>query len=384
MRDALGTGTMLGYCTNVHAGRTWDETRASLERHAVAVRERVAGEALLGIGLWLSDAASREVDDAAGVRRVREALDAMHLEVFTINGFPFHDFHEAIVKHRVYTPTWAEPERASYTLRLARLLAELIPREADASISTVPVAWPGDDDAQVLDAAAEHLAETCEHLARLRDVTSRRIHVDLEPEPGCLLDTSQDVVDFVERYLRPRLHDDLIGAHFGVCHDVCHAAVMYESQHDAIHRYLDANIPIGKVQLSSALRHIVDDMVSRRPLEAFAEPRYLHQTVVRAPNLDDMLHDDLDDALMHASPGEWRVHFHVPLHCERIGDVGTTQAAIVEALRCQQRQPFTNTFEIETYAWTVLPDDEIPAELADGIARELRWVRSIWEELQHS
>jgi hypothetical protein len=32
-------------------------------------------------------------------------------------------------------------------------------------------------------------------------------------------------------------------------------------------------------------------------------------------------------------------------------------------------------FEVETYAWTVLPDELKTDDLAGGITRELRWMR---------
>ena len=41
MRDLLGPGTWVGYCTNVHAGATLDQTKANLERYACRVREMV-------------------------------------------------------------------------------------------------------------------------------------------------------------------------------------------------------------------------------------------------------------------------------------------------------------------------------------------------------
>ena len=37
----------------------------------------------------------------------------------------------------------------------------------------------------------------------------------------------------------------------------------------------------------------------------------------------------------------------------------------------------TSTLEVETYAWTVLPPELQPADLALGIAEELRWFRSV-------
>ena len=74
-----------GYCTNVHAGATLEATRANLERHALAVKERYSPDRPMGVGLWLSAKAAEElVSQAEGrdVRRVagRAGPGALHAQ----------------------------------------------------------------------------------------------------------------------------------------------------------------------------------------------------------------------------------------------------------------------------------------------------------------
>ena len=47
---------------------------------------------------------------------------------FTFNGFPYGDFHQSVVKHRVYEPTWADAER------LAALAATLPADQRDVAL----------------------------------------------------------------------------------------------------------------------------------------------------------------------------------------------------------------------------------------------------------
>jgi hypothetical protein len=89
--------------------------------------------------------------------------------------------------------------------------------------------------------------------------------------------------------------------------------------------------------------------------------------------------DDLDEALAGGLPGaeEWRIHFHVPVH--HAGE-NTTQRELMETLEqlLGGTTPATKHLEVETYTWSVLPDDERPTDLADliaGIAAELRWAK---------
>ncbi len=87
----------IGYCTNVHAGATLDETRTNLGRHAVAVRRAMQLDGPLGIGLWLSGRAAREMIASDCVTAFADWLRGAGLDVFTIIGFPFVDFHKSVV-----------------------------------------------------------------------------------------------------------------------------------------------------------------------------------------------------------------------------------------------------------------------------------------------
>lgn len=380
MLEALGPGTRLGYCTNVHAGHDYASTLANLELHSVAVREAL-GVGELGVGLWLSaEAASEALESEAPLR---ERLRELGLKVFTLNGFPFGNFHGPVVKHRVYEPSWSHPGRAVYTLDLAAVLNMILDEGEEGSISTLPLGWPSSPCEGVdRSSAAQNLREIARRLAILELNTGRFIHLDLEPEPGCILQRATDVVRFWEEHLlRGHTKDErAIRRHVRVCHDVCHAAVMFEDQVDEMRRYEAAGVSIGKVQVSSALRVAVQagnrsEVLSQ--LAAFHEPRYLHQTAVRTLQQPLDFFEDLPPALdavaasHHAA--EARVHFHVPIHMNSLGLLGTTQDQILPCIAEAGRLGVRH-FEVETYAWTALPPHLQPPDLARGIADELRWL----------
>jgi hypothetical protein len=71
--------------------------------------------------------------------------------------------------------------------------------------------------------------------------------------------------------------------------------------------------------------------------------------------------------------GQWRIHFHVPVYLARFGWLETSQPQIRECLEATVRHPELQHFEVETYAWSVLPAELRRPELADGIAAELTW-----------
>ena len=394
------------YCTNVHAGRTLAETEANLGRFAPRVRELVASaeepDAELGLGLWLSAETARELRETGGARAFRDRLLDQGLRVVTFNGFPYGDFHAEVVKHAVYEPHWADPRRLAYTVDLAELLVELLPDgTADASISTLPIGWRGsftnEGCGNSIGLATAQLVEAAKTLRSIEDRTGIRIHLDLEPEPGCVLDTSQDVVDLFDQAFRPS--DDVDHRRYlGVNHDVCHSAVMFEPQTAALRTYRENGIVLGKIQVSSAVEvdfdAFSDDQERSDALESyrgFVEPRYLHQTSIRtgmAPHFDVQTFEDLPIALAnraeHQIPsGTWRTHFHVPIFMAEGDRWATTRAEIERCLAALPSDEPRPTLEVETYAWEVLPGCLYAGDdgLAAGIAEELRWLRSLIHDL---
>ena len=379
----------LGYCTNVHAGATLRQTQENLEKHAVRVKELYSPTRPMGIGLWLSAAAARELIETKQVPAFRDWLAERGLVPYTMNGFPYGDFHEKVVKHRVYEPTWWDAPRLAYTLQLVDILHEILPPGLEGSISTLPIAWGTPCmDLEQTHAAAEQLRAAALHMHQLEERTGRLIHLCLEPEPGCVFTFADDAVHFFQWQLFNGPDAEIVRRHIRICHDVCHAAVMFEDQEDVLRKYRDAGIEVGKIQVSAALRMDLDAMPAKEAKEGapaaatsqlreFVEDRYLHQTVIRR-GADESFYEDLNLAFSSegASPidGEWRVHFHVPIYLKKFGLLESTQEQISSCLEAAREYTNCQHLEVETYAWGVLPKELQHAELAAGIAQELKWL----------
>ena len=374
-----------GYCTNVHAGADLAKTRANLERYALDVKRQVSPNEPMGVGLWLTALAARQMRAEAKVAEFGDWLAAVGLTPFTFNGFPYGDFHEKIVKHRVYEPTWADRRRVDYTLDLIAIQHALLPAGMEGSISTLPICWgsprPSDD---FLNQAGRHLAQVAEHLAELERETGRLIYICIEPEPGCLLQRKGDFLWFFQHHLWPLGDETILRRHLRVCHDVCHSVVMFEPQEDVLRGYREAGILVGKVQVSSAIQVDFAKLVPEHRIEAvaqlraFAEDRYLHQTMVREPGGEPVFHEDLPELIASCGDprtltSEWRIHFHVPIYLENFGRLSSSRDDIEACLAACRKYSEVRHFEVETYAWGVLPAELRRASLADGVAEEMRW-----------
>lgn len=379
----------IGYCGNVHPGRTLQEVKQNLTKYSLDVKSQIRPQQSMGIGLWLSATAAKELEEPTILTEFRDWLAESGLVPFTLNGFPYGDFHQNVVKHDVYRPTWAQSERLDYTIRLAEILNVLLPEPVAGTISTLPLGWPTDsgksnvDDESFWKACATNLQTCARHLDRLAQSTGRRTVVCIEPEPGCILDTCEDIVQFFEQHLTTSdpQSNEMIRNHIGVCHDICHSAVMFEEQVRAVQQYQRSGIRIGKVQVSSAVevefdRHSDSERSAMlEQLRGFAEPKYLHQTSTRIAGQHEFF-EDLGLALEHHQQpaGMWRVHFHVPIFSQSLGNIGTTQSdikACVDAIQ-SSGEPMPH-WEVETYAWNVLPQSLRHDSLADGIAKEILW-----------
>src|ERR1700746_2129809 len=128
----------LTYCTNIHAGESWDEVRHSLETHVPHIKAKVSPQSAFGLGLRLSGIATEALRPPAVLDELRAFLDRENLYVFTINAFPYGPFHGRRVKEDVYQPDWLTPERLHYTDRAAEILAMILPEGMVGSVSTVP------------------------------------------------------------------------------------------------------------------------------------------------------------------------------------------------------------------------------------------------------
>lgn len=361
----------LSYCTNVHPAEDLEGVLEQLDAFAGPVRAR-AGLDQLGVGLWLpAELALRLASSEPDRERLRERLDANGLELRTVNAFPYSAFHAEVVKLDVYRPDWTDPRRAAYTLDCARVLAELLPAGASGSISTLPLGWrdpwTAGDDAR----ATEALVHVSRELRRLRDETGRTVRLAIEPEPGCTLDTVDDVV----RWLAPRVAEGVDPEFIGICLDTCHLAVSFADPVAAVRQIADAGLRVVKVQASAAL-HVEHpgDPENREAVAAFVEQRYLHQTRELSADGTVLAVDDLPEALAELpADGPWRVHFHVPLHLAPSAPISATTEVLRAAVDAVRGIPHGDEahLDVETYTWSVLPGGV--DDLVAGIAAEVRW-----------
>jgi len=379
----------VGYCSNVHAVRDLAGLRASIERHFQDVR-RMRRLATQDSGLWVCAQAAAELQHKLAHADFMELLEQSGLRLTSLNGFPYGQFHEGAVKAEVYLPDWSMPERLTYSLNLARLLARSLPPGCNHGvISSVPLGYAATWSPELQQRAENQLRQLTAWLARLHRETGKKIVFCLEMEPDCVLETTDQALAFFRHWQASDPHHHYLA----LCFDVCHQAVMFEDCYQSLQRLHQAEVPIGKIQLSNALicRLPAGDDVRYREILAtlreFSEITYLHQVKARDHHGNAMAWADLPAALDDCArqPGryaELRIHFHVPLFSEHflLPELGGSQFALAQTFDyLAEHDDLRPVLEVETYSWGVLPASLRPGneqEQLQGISAELYWVEA--------
>lgn len=372
----LAKGHHLAYCGNIHRGETWEEMFAALETYTLAVRDRVSGSQPYGIGLRLSAQAARELSAPATVANFQRWLERNDCYVFTINGFPYGRFHGQRVKEQVYAPDWTTNERVDYTNGLFDLMAMLAPPGGEGSISTVPGSFKEFISSPEQEGKIRTQIFRCvEHISRLREKTGLNLHLGLEPEPLCLLETTDETVNFFGRLREEHPKDARLEQCLGVNYDACHLAVEFEEPQTALGKLKAHGVKISKLHLSSALK-VKPTAEGRRALKSFEEDVYLHQVIARQAGGGLRRYRDLDAALASTveEEEEWRVHFHVPLNWAPSRLFDSTATHLRGVLDVLAADPgLCSHLEMETYTWEVMPPELKSRNAVDQLTGEYEW-----------
>ncbi|WP_433896202.1 metabolite traffic protein EboE [Sphingobacterium mizutaii] len=391
----------LSYCSNIHPGEAWKDHFHELKTNLPKIKAAVSADQDFGLGLRLSAQAAKELSEPEALKEFQDWLKQNHIYVFTMNGFPYGDFHIKEVKDKVHAPDWTSKERFEYTKNLFDILAHLLPEGQEGGISTSPLSyrfWHEQNTPewqQKRDLCTKHILLIAEQLYQTEVNSSIYMHLDIEPEPDGMLEDSREFIAWYTNELIPmaseffkekyKLDVDqskaIINRYICLCYDVCHFALEYEDHQKSMDELEKLNIKIGKFQVSSALKvSLAEDPEKRvsqkNKLKEFNEPIYLHQVIAKDSEGNLIKYKDLPEALNDpndANHVEWRSHFHVPIFLESYGELDSTQEDIIRVIELHKEKERTNHIEVETYTWGVLPKS-LQAPIEESIARELNWL----------
>ncbi|HUZ18747.1 MAG TPA: metabolite traffic protein EboE [Spirochaetia bacterium] len=390
----------LGYATNAFPGESAGELLALIEGPLARIRLRLSDLCFPGLELRMGLTTAEELEaDPELLSRLAGALAKEKLSVLTMNAFSPKGFHARRVKEDAYRPTWGEPERLEYTRKIAGLFARLLPSGSLGAVSTSPGSFKGfGHDDHILDTVARAYADAALSLAEIEERTGSCLLLSVEPEPGCTIETTAELVDFYQERILALGVDRIVEAsgrsrsdcegilrrHVGATFDAAHQAVEFEDPVESLTMLEKAGMRVGKIHATSALRlrRPGRNREALRRLERYAHSPYMHQVIgvdesgsicVRAKDLGALLaHPDALDPC-----AEIRIHFHLPLFLDSLGPLETTSREACEAVRFAASRGLCEVAVLETYTWNVLSmTPELGGmDIEEGIAREIEWAR---------
>ena len=203
------------------------------------------------------------------------------------------------------------------------------------------------------------------------------LHLGLEPEPLCFLETSAETVEFIGRIREEHPNDPRLERHLGVNYDTCHLAVEFEEPGDALRRFQENQIKLSKIHLSSALK-VRSTPEARGALAAFADDIYFHQVIERGSGGALKRYRDLDVALAENANAtearDWRIHFHIPLHSTPTAVFDNTSDHLLGLLDVLKERPaLCSHLEMETYTWEVMPPEMKKRDVVEQLVSEYHW-----------
>jgi hypothetical protein len=350
------------YCLNIYKGESWTDNFKAIKGNVLAVKKKFCSGIPFAVGLRIS--ANAAVTLLKNISVFCRFLSDNGLYAVTINGFPYGSFHGTVIKRKVYEPDWSRKSRVLYTKNLIDILAALLPEGESGTISTVPSHYGKKENP----ACNGNLIGIATYLSEVEYKTGKRIILSLEPEPDCYLDSLDSTVEFFKGFDHMRDFKKYVG----ICLDCCHAAVEFETPL-VWYKTLKANaIEVVKIQVSSALKAKIKTIEQAKKLFApFSDKEYLHQVRIKNP---DGIHrfDDLPAALSGFAPGEWRVHFHVPVTWKG-SRLDSTVKTIEKDFFGKMVSEGNKHLELETYTYWVLPGTKLSIE--DSILSELHWLK---------
>ncbi len=384
IRMKLNAGLHLAYCTNVSRRETWAETFESLKNYIPPVHERVCPNQPFAVGLRLTNHAAHQLADRATLLEFQRWMGQNQLYIFTLNGFTHGHPGQAQSREQVYAPDWSSPQRLAYTNLLFDLLSQLVPEQVEGSVSTLPGSFKGFPlHGDQLKAIRTNLWRCVEHIARVSEQTGRQLHLGLEPEPLCLLESSGETIQLFDRIRAEHPRDPRLDQHLGVNYDTCHFAIEFEEPQNALLCLAQRGIKISKVHLSSAVK-LRPTAEALRALSELADDGGLHQVVVRRANDQRLIYPTFQDALTgeaaedeadDCSTAEWRIHFHIPLHASPSLPFDSTADHVLGVLDLLETNPeICSHLEMEGQTWDFLPEELRARPFPVHVAAEYEWM----------
>jgi len=389
----------LTYCSNIFKEKTWKNLLYKLDQYVKNIKKKIKRKNI-GLSLCISNSLTNEIKKGNNIQNLITWLRYNKSYISSINGFVYQSFHKKKIKEKIYFPDWSSKRRIIYTKKLIEILSKLIKKKYDGSISTLPVSydlWTTTNNKHyLLYKASKNIAEIIDILIKIKQLQKKIIHLDIEPEPHCVIETYKNLISFFKHWLLPICNEYLkkkykykkthnltyIYRHIKICYDICHFSVNFENHQNILELIKKSRMKIGKIQISSALRIILTKENKKAitdQLLILKKSPFLHQVTEKTKNgikkyLDiKYLLNDFSKKINC----ELRIHCHIPVYEKNYKNMYTTQNETERTLIILLQHLQIKHMEIETYTHDIMYSNN----QIESIIKEYDWVFKILQKI---
>jgi hypothetical protein len=378
----------LSYCTNIHFGESWEEVFYILKFHSRKLRNAFLKMDQFGIGLRLSNSSIINLSKSSFFFDFLFWLKINNFYIKSVNGFPYSFFGSNYIKDNVYLPDWSNFKRYIYSRRIIILFSNFLNKNNFGGISTLPLSYKyffcNYSYNNLYIKSIKYLYSL---LILLNDIYVNNkifIHLDIEPEPDCVVSNTLDYINFFKKwlldriilyFLKKKIHMFILN-YFRICFDICHSSVEFESICQSFNSIFLFNIKFGKFQISSSLKIDKMNFYNSYVFSYLPETPYIHQVYGKTFYDNIITYKDISLAhilLYKKKIVEYRIHYHVPIFFDKYEIFESTQQYIIEFFKLLKKRNAFYIFEIETYTFDILPC-YLKLNILYSLKREYDWV----------
>lgn len=381
------------YCTNIHFGESWKEIFYILKFYSRKMRNNFISYDQFGVGLRLSNISVIDISKFLVKFDFLFWLSCNNFYIKSINGFPYGFFSSNYIKDNVYLPDWSLFQRYIYSRRIIILFSFFLKKNY-GGISVLPISYKFFFFNFIYNSVyIKSIMYLCNLIVLLHNIYIKNkilLHLDIEPEPDCIISNTIDFINFFKNWLfnkcvlyfffnKSFIIKNVyffISNYIRICFDICHSSVEFESVRQSIHCLSFSGLKIGKIQISSSLKFKNCNFNDICIFSYFPDTPYLHQVYGNTFYENIILYRDIslcDVFLYNENILEYRIHYHIPIFLENYEFFESTQDYIVSMFYFLSNKNFCSILEIETYTFDILPC-YLKVNIFHSLFREYMWI----------
>ncbi|HIH2762444.1 MAG TPA: metabolite traffic protein EboE [Candidatus Azoamicus sp. MARI] len=380
---------IITYCSNIFKNNNVLDLFYNLNKY----KKELKG--YKNISICLSNKIIKEINDKRNIEKILNWTKINKKNIPLINGFVYKNFHQKLIKEKIYYPDWTKKERLNFTKNIIFFAQKLNKKSKICGISTLPITyniWIKKNIKYNLKKTINYFFDILNILMQIKKYKNILIHIDIEPEPFCFLESCKDFIYFFKLWLMPGLKKKIktyfnintreatkiIAKHLNLCFDTCHSAVMFENEKKSLDLIRQLKIKIGRVQVSSAIKIKNINNKNFTHLTFLKKSPFLHQSLIKMKNLTFIKTNDFKNIkiINNNLIKEIRIHCHVPIYIKKILKYfETTQKELKNSLINIIKHNDTRNLEIETYTYNILYKKK--NNKIKSMIKEYNWINNL-------